>query len=174
MKLTDFISTYLPYAERASKIYKVPSEYILAIAAIESFTGNSLSKLAEKYNNFGGIKYNPNIDRGYAELKTLEWLQGKYVSLYQKFASYASPSEGFDAIGRIVKKHYQGQSIPEKQRNLFSKYATDPNYIAKVKNVQRLIQNQKRGQSIVSKATLWPLMVALMTLSIVYLEKKHN
>jgi flagellum-specific peptidoglycan hydrolase FlgJ len=172
MKLSDFISTYLPLAQKASKKFNVPEEYILAIAAIESFSGNKLSKLASKYNNFGGIKYNPRVDDNYVELKTLEYIQNQYKNIYQKFAVYSNPLTGFLAIGNVAKKHYVGNSIPEKQRNLFSKYATDHAYISKVKNVQRLIQKYKKEQSVTTKVNMWPLLLSILTISIVYLEKR--
>ena len=75
-------------------IFKV-SSLLIAQACLESGWGKSL--LAYKYNNLMGRKWASNnvIAKKYILLKTQEYQNGEYITIYSKFAVYESIADCF-------------------------------------------------------------------------------
>ena len=68
---------------------------LIAQSALES--GWLKSSLAYKYNNLLGRKWAPNneITNSFVTLKTKEWQNGHYVTVYSKFCVYESIADCF-------------------------------------------------------------------------------
>ena len=71
------------------------SSLLIAQSALESGWGKS--SLAYKYNNLLGRKWASNniITKKYVSLKTQEYQNGGYITIYSKFCVYASISDCF-------------------------------------------------------------------------------
>jgi len=91
-----FIELVKPEALKACKEsnFKIPS-LIIAQSALES--GWLKSSLAYKYNNLLGRKFSKNnvITKDYITLKTQEYQNGQYITVYSKFAVYKDISDCF-------------------------------------------------------------------------------
>jgi hypothetical protein len=114
----DFFASMLPYASKASQATNIPTSVILAQWANESAYGQS--DLAQRANNFAGIKYwgNSYINDGqsgmYANYNSLDrftdaWIQFMGGSRYQAVRDAGSPTDTINALAA-------------------SGYAEDPNY----------------------------------------------
>lgn len=86
-------------------------------------------------NNFGGIKYNPNLQGvvGYVTSDTLEYIGGKPVRVKQNFAKFKDVESGFKAhIQLLLKDRYKNARLnaksPEEQILMIvqSGYSTTP------------------------------------------------
>lgn len=106
---------------------------IVAQSALESGWGKS--GLTAQANNFGGIKYNPNLPGvvGKVTKMTNEFVKGKKVSVAQDFSRFATPEDGFRAhVQVLLKERYKdalkNSSSPEDQilRIARSGYTTTP------------------------------------------------
>jgi flagellum-specific peptidoglycan hydrolase FlgJ len=104
----------------------------MAQSAFESGYGENIPKGS---NNFGGIKYNPNLYGvvGYVEVPTGEYINGKYVKVMQKFAKFKDVQTGFLAhikllLGDRYKYARELAKTPEQQIELIVKagYSTTP------------------------------------------------
>jgi flagellum-specific peptidoglycan hydrolase FlgJ len=98
MSIQDFINTYYVQAAAVSSS-ELPPAFILAHAFLES--GRGESKLTKIANNFFGIKALRNAP--YITLSTKEVINGKEVTLYQNFARYPTPADGFKAYANLLK-----------------------------------------------------------------------
>jgi len=108
-------------------------ETVLCQSAIESAYGQSL--LASKYNNYFGIKAGSSWKGNYVLLPTKEFVNGKYITINDKFRRYNS----FTASVSDYIKFLKGNA---RYKNVFTKtsvigqldalqaagYATAPNY----------------------------------------------
>ena len=91
-----FIELVIPEALKACREsnFKIPS-LIIAQSALES--GWLKSSLAYKYNNLLGRKWATNnvITKNYVVFETKEWKDGKFITVYSKFAVYKDISDCF-------------------------------------------------------------------------------
>lgn len=88
---------------------------IVAIKALESGWGKS--KLTTQANNFGGIKYNPNLAGvvGKVTLDTTEVIKGKKVIVKQDFSRFKDVQSGFKAtINVLLSDRYKNARLNAK------------------------------------------------------------
>ena len=101
--------------------------------AYESGYGKRIPKDS---NNFGGIKYNPNLTGvvGYVLADTTEFVKGKKVYVKQKFSKFKDVESGIAAYVDVLKNPRYAKALqaktPEEQIKLIGKagYSTAPKY----------------------------------------------
>ena len=81
--------------------YKILPSLTIAQAIKESNWGKSMLS-AVNYNYFG-MKWRQGCGTSYAEYMTKEYVNGKYISVKQKFRSYPSPQEGIKGYYEFLK-----------------------------------------------------------------------
>ena len=117
-------------------------EAIAHLGASQSSVETGYGKHLAGGNNYFGIKARPG--EGGAGQKTQEFINGKMVTVNDKFRKYGSMEESADDYVKFLKenKRYQGvlkaksadEAIEAQGR---TGYATDPNYAAKLKTVYK-------------------------------------
>ena len=134
--LTDlqaaFVDTYHGFAAELSAEYGIPWETVIAQGIVESASGTS--NFARERNNFFGIgafDSNPNAAKSYASPQ--EGWQGYYenilkTSTYREHGAFNYPN---DPYGYLVAIKAAG-------------YATDPNYIQKIGEYIKAIENRAK------------------------------
>jgi hypothetical protein len=75
---------------------------VIAQSALESGYGKSIP---EGSNNFGGIKYNPNIHSGYIVADTTEFVNGKKVKIVNESGSLGDGIAWLSYVDLFQKKH---------------------------------------------------------------------
>ena len=153
MTPNEFVKRYLPFAREVEEETEIPAVAILAQAVHESGWGRSAIG-----NNLFGIKYRKG-DPCYKEILTTEYSSrpdmfkgqnvksvvydkktNKYIyKLYQYFADYPTPKDGFMAHARLLLNNRYRPALRYKhspKRYLIAVwragYATDPNYGRKI------------------------------------------
>ena len=133
MKTTLYIDSHAMGVVRACMGTGMLPEAVLCQSASESGWGSSL--LASKYNNYFGIKAGTSWKGDYVLLPTKEFVNGKYITINQKFRRYSS----FTAS---VKDYISFLKDNPRYKNVFTQtsvlgqlqalknagYATEPNY----------------------------------------------
>lgn len=123
---------------------------IVAQKALESGWGES--ELTKTANNFGGIKYNPNLSgvTGYVLRDTTEYVNGKKVSVKQKFSRFKDVESGIRAtIQVLMSDRYKAARLnaktPEDQVLLIARagYTTTPpaKYLAALQGIIEATQD---------------------------------
>lgn len=123
---------------------------IVAQKALESGWGES--ELTKTANNFGGIKYNPNLSgvTGYVLRDTTEYVKGKKVSVKQKFSRFKDVKSGIRAtIQVLMSDRYKAARLnaktPEDQVLLIARagYTTTPpaKYLAALQGIIEATQD---------------------------------
>lgn len=136
-----FFSKYKTDAQKATVGSKIFPETVLSAGALESALGKSV--LAARYNNFFGVKASKNWKGKVISLPTVEYLNGKKVTLNQNFRWYDSPADSFADYVRLVsspryvRAGVTSAKTPQKQMEAIhaAGYATDPSYSAKLKSI---------------------------------------
>lgn len=136
---TDFIKQLVPSAQKQQRQYHVFASITLAQAALESNWGQS--ELSARYHNLFGIKSDqPNSP----QLTTKEYVNGQWITVKARFASYASYDESIAAHTQLFvngtgwdASHYQAvlaaANYQQAAQALQAKgYATDPGYAQKL------------------------------------------
>ncbi len=135
-----FIDQVSPYLKQISKQIGVPYQFLLAQTALE--TGWGKSELFAKHFNPGGIKAIKG--QAFVEYPTVEYINGKKVTIRAKFAKYPTILAGLMAHTKILTNRYFKQyanktTDPIKYAILLNsgpvKYATDINYTSKIKSL---------------------------------------
>ncbi|MDR0899249.1 MAG: glucosaminidase domain-containing protein [Lactobacillaceae bacterium] len=124
---------------------KVLASLTLAQAALESDWGRS--QLAAKWNNYFGVKTSTDDEDKFVLLPTKEYLDGKWVTIKDKFAVYKTPLESIEAHSKLFlegttwnkdqyvdvinAKNYKDAAIGLVKDG----YATDPQYAEKIISV---------------------------------------
>lgn len=114
---------------------------VVGQSAYESGYGD---RIPDGSNNFGGIKYNPNLFGvvGYVEADTSEYIGGKKVIIKQRFAKFKDVESGFKAhiqvlMGDRYKNARLNAKSPEEQLLMVAKagYTTTPpqTYLSEIK-----------------------------------------
>jgi flagellum-specific peptidoglycan hydrolase FlgJ len=100
----EFIAQYGKGIAQAIKGTNLFFGTVVAQKALESNYGQS--GLTKEANNFGGIKYNPNLEGviGYVLKDTTEFVKGKKVSVAQKFSKFRDVESGVKATIEVLKK----------------------------------------------------------------------
>ena len=116
MKPEEFVKKYFPFAQQIEKETRIPAIAIMAQAALESSWGNRAIG-----NNFFGIKFKKG-DFGFQKILTTEYsnsqnaFKGQEIisvtydkqlnkykyKIYQYFADYKTPYEGFLAHSKLL------------------------------------------------------------------------
>lgn len=123
---------------------------IVAQKALESGWGES--ELTKTANNFGGIKYNPNLSgvTGYVLRDTTEYVKGKKVSVKQKFSRFKDVESGIRATIQVLmsdryKAARMNAKTPEDQVLLIARagYTTTPpaKYLAALQGIIEATQD---------------------------------
>ena len=130
-KVRYFLAKYGEGIARAIKGTNLFFSSTIAQSIIESGYGRSV--LTQKGNNFGGIKYNPNIHSGYVVADTSEFVNGKKVNVTAKFAKFSDVAEGFKGhVNVLLADRYKNArnlaKTPEEQIKMIAKsgYTTTP------------------------------------------------
>jgi flagellum-specific peptidoglycan hydrolase FlgJ len=117
-----------------------------AVVGQSAFESGYGERIPEGSNNFGGIKYNPNLKGvvGYVTSDTLEYIKGKPVRVKQNFAKFKDVESGFKAhIEVLLKDRYKNARLnaktPEEQIMMIvqSGYSTTPpqKYLSSMKGI---------------------------------------
>lgn len=115
----------------------LPAPVILAQAALESNWGRSA---IGTYNVFG-IKGEGS--KGSIKVPTKEYINGKAIRTFAKFAHFASFEEAFEAYAKLIHNGKHHRAIAAKSdpvafaRALQGTYATDPKYASKLISIMR-------------------------------------
>jgi flagellum-specific peptidoglycan hydrolase FlgJ len=125
---------------------------VIAQSCLES--GYGQSGLTKEANNFGGIKYNPNLEGviGFVVKDTSEYVNGVKRNMQQKFSKFKDVESGFKAhIKVLMSERYKNARLnaktPEEQILMIAKagYTTTPPN-AYLKGLQSII-NASRSLS---------------------------
>ena len=117
---------------------------VIAQKALESGWGES--ELTKQANNFGGIKYNPNLSGviGSITKDTVEYIKGKKVFIKQKFSRFKDVESGIRATTTVLmldryKSARLNAKTPEEQVFMIAKagYTTAPpaKYLAALQGI---------------------------------------
>jgi flagellar protein FlgJ len=123
---------------------------VIAQKALESGWGES--ELTREANNFGGIKYNPNLSGviGSVTRDTVEYVKGKKVFIKQKFSRFKDVESGIRAtITVLLLDRYKNARLqaktPEEQVLMIAKagYTTAPpqKYLAALQGIIEATQD---------------------------------
>jgi flagellum-specific peptidoglycan hydrolase FlgJ len=150
-KVRYFVAKYGEGIARAIKGTNLFFPAVVAQSITES--GYGRSELTSKANNFGGIKYNPNIHSGYIVADTTEFVNGKKIKTTAKFAKFTDVAEGFKShVNVLMADRYKNArnlaKTPEEQITMFAKagYTTTPpkTYLDSMKgNINRVRDKYK-------------------------------
>ncbi len=141
----EFYDKYKAFADEAAQGTTVFPDTILAVALLESAYGKSV--LAEKYNNFFGVKADPSWAGNKVTLPTHEEIHGKMILVNADFRVYPTPKESFANYvhfisgPRYVKAGVLGAKSSSIQFEALHEagYATDSQYANKLRNVLKLM-----------------------------------
>jgi flagellum-specific peptidoglycan hydrolase FlgJ len=123
---------------------------VVAMKALESGWGRS--KLTTESNNFGGIKYNPNLSGvvGKVTLDTTEFVRGRKIVVKQDFSKFKDVASGVRAtIGVLLLDRYKNARLnaktPEEQVLMIARsgYTTTPpaRYLSSMKSIIEATQD---------------------------------
>lgn len=140
----DFVERFTPLAAEAARELGVPSQGILAQAALESGWGkreiNHHDGSASR--NLFGIKADANWTGRVAETTTTEYVNGQAVTRTARFRAYDSYEEAFQDYTALLKRSPRYQAVRDSddpaifaRRLQQSGYATDPRYADKLNRV---------------------------------------
>jgi flagellum-specific peptidoglycan hydrolase FlgJ len=131
-RVKEFVNKYGTGIAKSIKGTGLFFPAVVGQSALESGYGE---KIPLNSNNFGGIKYNPNLIGviGFVESDTTEYKNGKKVKVKQKFSKFKDVESGFLAhIQVLLGKRYEGARInaktPQEQILMIAKsgYTTTP------------------------------------------------
>lgn len=136
-----FVNKYEGSARLASNVSGVPSELIMAQAALETGWGKSTIKTEDgkESHNLFGIKAGKYWTGKTTDITTTEFVDGKAVKQVDTFRAYSSVTEGFADYARLVGKSPRYQSVVNAADSRSAAhaiqaagYATDPSYANKL------------------------------------------
>lgn len=139
-KTTDYISQHAKGAVWGTLGTGILPETVLCQSAIESGLGTSL--LASKYNNYFGIKAGTAWKGKTVTFATKEFLNGQYVTIYDKFRAYDSFSDSVKDYILFLRSNKRYVNVFN-QKDIYNQlvalkvagYATAPNYVSVIYNV---------------------------------------
>jgi flagellum-specific peptidoglycan hydrolase FlgJ len=132
-RTTQFVKNYGKGIALAIKGTGLFFPTVVAQKALESGWGES--ELTKQANNFGGIKYNPNLSgvTGFVLRDTAEYVRGKKVRMKQKFSTFKDVESGIRAtiqvlMGERYNNARMNAKTPEEQVLMIAKagYTTTP------------------------------------------------
>ena len=143
MTVKEFTDKYKPFAVENEQETGVPYLVTLAQAALESGWG----KHAPSYNFFG-IKAGKSWKGKVQLLNTKEFVNGKWITIKDKFRAYDTPLDSFRDHAELLKKRWDKafrhkdpiEFIYSVQNEHKYKYATDPGYVDKIRKIVNMIR----------------------------------
>lgn len=170
MSLEDYVNNYYQMAANVASP-GVPISLILTHSFLESGRGDSL--LTKKGFNFFGVKALPGEPS--LNLQTKEVINGKEVTIYQKFKSYPNAQASFaDYVRLLNKPRYisvrQAATVPEKFTALGrSGYFTAGN--SYIKTATTISQAVEKILASFNPNILPSFLIGILALSIALLNK---
>lgn len=147
----DFITRLRPLANAAAEKLGVPSEAILAQAALESGWGQKVSQHSDgrSSHNLFGIKADQRWQGEAVTVNTLEYFTERPVRVSAQFRSYDSYAESFNDYVEFINTNQRYQHVtqdPQQYSRALQRagYATDPAYAEKIENIMQRFE-QKDG-----------------------------
>lgn len=140
----SFIDQLAVTAQRLEEEYGIKASVSLAQAALESNFGTS--QLGAVYHNLYGVKTSEDDPDG-VDLPTLEFIDGQYVEIIDRFKVYPSWEASMESHAKLIQQgttwdpeYYKavtdGSTYQEQAQGLQdSGYATDPTYAEKIINM---------------------------------------
>ena len=139
--VNNFIDKLLPHAKTATQSTGIPSQFILAQAALESGWGKYEIRRADNspsYNLFG-IKAGANWKGDVIETVTTEYINGTPQKVVERFRAYNSYAEGFNDYARLLFNNPRYANVVKNTDAVAfanglqrAGYATDPRYADKL------------------------------------------
>ena len=142
----NFIKYIYPLAVTIEKKIGVPAIFLTSQIILETGSGKSI--LFTKYFNVGGIKARGS--QAFVNLPTIEYIKGVKTKVNANFAVYPDLISGLLAYSKIFqnryfKKYLNVTTDPDKYVELLQsgpvKYATDINYINKIKKLNNTVKS---------------------------------
>ena len=159
----SFIRQLWPQAEAAAQKLGLPTEALLAQAALESGWGQGMIRHVDGTNshNLFGIKADQRWQGEQVTVSTLEYEQGIAVRKRENFRAYDSFEASFNDYVDFVQsspRYQEAQLAVESPGNYFQKlqdagYATDPAYADKIMRVMQGSEMSVTLQTLKSGAT---------------------
>ncbi|MDB4528571.1 flagellar assembly peptidoglycan hydrolase FlgJ [Pseudomonadales bacterium] len=147
----DFIAQLQPLANAAAEKLGVPSEAILAQAALESGWGQKVSQHSDgrSSHNLFGIKADQRWQGEAVTVNTLEYFTERPVRVSAQFRSYGSYAESFNDYVEFINTNQRYEHVtqdPQQYPRALQRagYATDPAYAEKIENIMQRFE-QKDG-----------------------------
>lgn len=140
-QVSNFIDKLLPHARIATQSTGIPSQFILAQAALESGWGkHEIRRMDNKpsYNLFG-IKAGGNWKGEVIETVTTEYINGTPQRVVERFRAYNSYAEGFSDYAKLLSENPRYAKVVRNTDAIAfanglqqAGYATDPLYADKL------------------------------------------
>lgn len=180
MTRQEFTEKYYKLADAVTKNSGVYPQTLLAMAIVESRTGDSL--LAYKYNNFFGIKSAGKWKGASVNLKTQEFYSNTPTTITDGFRVYNSVKDGFKdyvnflKVNPRYKKALKANSYQEQIIEIArAGYATAPNYADIITNVaDRVASFIPLVDKVIKGNQNKFIFLGLTLLSFTYLATKKN
>lgn len=133
MKPEDFIAELAPAAQKSARGSGIPASVILAQAALESGWGTS--KLYRQGRNIFGMKASPYWHGNTLTIPTMEFIQGRQVTVDAVWRAYASFEESIaDHAALLMSARRYQPCFAQKEAAGFARelqecgYSTNPRY----------------------------------------------
>lgn len=141
----DFVSAISAHAQDVQKKLGVPFEVIIAQAALETGWGQKIIQKpdGQSSNNLFNIKADSRWQGDKTSKETLEFEQGAMIKKKEPFRVYQSLKESVDDYVNFLSSNERYQPALEKAGDVEqflqgikkAGYATDPNYVDKIKGI---------------------------------------
>lgn len=137
----DFVNTLLPHVKIASQATGIPTQFMLAQAALESGWGKHEILHADNRpsHNLFGIKAGSSWKGDVIEATTTEYIDGTPQKRIERFRAYDSYADGLRDYANLLlnNSRYAGVLNSQDSRNFAyglqqAGYATDPRYAEKL------------------------------------------
>jgi flagellar protein FlgJ len=132
-----------PHAEAAARVTGLPTEFILAHAALESGWGvrEIRAQDGRPSHNLFGIKAGSSWTGASVEIQTTEYRHGLPVKQSDRFRAYDDYTQAFADYANLLKNRYGNAIRAGADADRFAQalaaggYATDPAYAGKLRGV---------------------------------------
>jgi len=140
----DFVARVWPHAQEASRTTGIPTQFLVAHAALETGWGRSEPRYSDgrpSYNLFG-IKAGKSWNGQAIESHTTEYVDGVPQRQVERFRAYGSYAEAFRDYGNLLASNPRyAKVVGSTDGTVFAKglqqagYATDPLYANKLERI---------------------------------------
>jgi len=152
---TEFIDQFGPYVKKITRGSGILPGTLITQAILESsgkYNGKWVvggSGLSRKANNFFGIKAGSSWKGATYEVKTDEYINGKWITITDKFRKYPSPKESLKDYINFLSQNtryaqvLRAKTVEDQFRALKAAgYATAPSYVQTLIDVYRPLKPQ--------------------------------